>query len=109
MTDTARWTKPEEIVENLLQVVFLVSQSQSVTNAIRSIGVAEVTYNQWRKEFGNPKFEQAKLLKDLETEKQRLRKAVADLTLHKLILREAIPGNYRAPRASMHASTTSRG
>ena len=62
--------------------------------SIRSIGVTEVTYYRWRKEFGGLKADQVKRLKDLETENARLRKAVADLTLDKLILKEAASGNY---------------
>jgi transposase-like protein len=85
----ARRPKPEEIVAKLRQVDVLVSQGGSVADAVRSIGVTEVTYHRWRKEFGGLKVDQVKRLKDLETENQRLRKAVADLTLDKLILAEA--------------------
>ncbi len=90
----ARRPKPEEIVAKLRQVDVLVSQGRSVADAVRSIGVTEVTYYRWRKEFGGLKVDQVKRLKDLETENQRLRKAVADLTLDKLILAEAARGNY---------------
>ena len=72
----------------------LVSQGRSVADAIRSIGVTEVTYHRWRQEFGRPKTEQVKRLKELEAENARLRRAVADLTLDKLILKEAASGNY---------------
>ena len=89
-----RRPKPEEIVSKLRQVDVLVSQGKSVAEAIRSIGVTEVTYYRWRKEFGGLKADQVKRLKDLETENARLRKAVADLTLDKLILKEAASGNY---------------
>jgi putative transposase len=92
--DMARRPKPEEIVAKLRQVDVLVSQGGSVADAVRSIGVTEVTYYRWRKEFGGLKVDQVKRLKDLETENQRLRKAVADLTLDKLILAEAARGNY---------------
>jgi len=90
----ARRPKLEEIVAKLRQVDVLVSQGRSVADAVRSIGVTEVTYYRWRKEFGGLKVDQVKRLKDLETENQRLRKAVADLTLDKLILSEAARGNY---------------
>ena len=90
----ARRPKPEEIVAKLRQVDVLVSQGRSVADAVRSIGVTEVTYYRWRKEFGGLKVDQVKRLKELETENQRLRKAVADLTLDKLILAEAARGNY---------------
>ena len=86
--------KPEEIVVKLRQVDVLVSQTQSIADAIRQIGVSEVTYYRWRQEFGGLKTEQVKRLKDLETENTRLRRAVSDLTLDKLILQEASGGNY---------------
>ena len=86
--------KPEEIVAKLRQVDVLTSQAQSVAEAIRSIGVSEVTYYRWRQEFGGLKSDQVKRLKELETENSRLRRAVSDLTLDKLILQEAARGNY---------------
>ena len=86
--------KPEEIVATLRQVDVLTSQGQAVADAIRSIGVTEVTYYRWRQEFGGLKSDQVKRLKELETENTRLRRAVSDLTLDKLILQEAARGNY---------------
>ena len=86
--------KPEEIVAKLRQVDVLTSQGRSVADAIRSIGVTEVTYYLWRQEFGGLKSDQIKRLKDLETENTRLRRAVSDLTLDKLILQEAARGNF---------------
>ena len=86
--------KPEEIVAKLRQVDVLTPQGQSVADAIRSIGVTEVTYYRWRQEFGGLKSDQVKRLKALETENGRLRKAVSDLTLDKLILQEAARGNF---------------
>jgi len=86
--------KPEEIVAKLRQVDVLVSQGQSVADAIRSIGVTEVSYYRWRREFGGLKTDQVKRMKELEAENARLRRAVADLTLDKLILKEAASGNY---------------
>src|SRR5207237_10461741 len=86
--------KPEEIIAKLRQVDVLTSQGQSVSEAIRSIGVSEVTYYRWRQEFGGLKSDQVKRLKDLETENKRLSRAVSDLTLDKLILQEAARGNY---------------
>ena len=86
--------KPEEIVAKLRQVDVLVSQGESVADAVRSIGVTEVTYYRWRNEYGGLKSDQVKRLKDLETENARLRKAISDLTLDKLILQEAARGNY---------------
>ncbi|BCM81653.1 transposase [Methylobacterium indicum] len=85
--------KPEEVVAELRQVDVLVSQGQSVADAIRAIGVTEVTYDRWRKEFGGLKSDQVRRMKELETESQRLRKAIADLTPDTLILQEAGRGN----------------
>ena len=90
----AKRPKAEEIVSKLRQVDVLVSQGQSVAASIRAIGVTEVTYYRWRKEYGGLKSDQVKRLKDLETENSRLRKAISDLTLDKLILQEAARGNY---------------
>jgi putative transposase len=86
--------KPEEIVAKLRQVDVLTSQGALVADAIRQIGVSEVTYYRWRQEYGGLKSDQVKRLKDLETENARLRKAVSDLTLDKLILQEASKGNF---------------
>jgi len=86
--------KPEEIVAKLRQVDVLVSQGQSVADSVRSIGVTEVTYYRWRQEYGGLKSDQVRRMKDLEIENQRLRKAIADLTLDKLILQEASRGNF---------------
>ena len=91
---------PEEIVSKLRQVDVLVAQGTPVADAIRSIGVTEVTYYRWRQEYGGLKSSQVKRMKELETENQRLRKAIADLTLDKLILQEAARGNLLPPRAS---------
>ena len=76
-----RRPKPEEIVSKLRQVDVLVSQGKTVADSVRSIGVTEVTYYRWRKEYGGLKLDQVKRLKELETENLRLRKAIADLTL----------------------------
>ena len=86
--------KPEEIVAKLRQVEVLVGQGKPVTDAVRSIGVTEATYYRWRSEFGGLKLDQVKRLKVLEQENDRLRRAVADLTLEKLVLKEAASGNW---------------
>ena len=85
--------KPEEIVSKLRQVEVLQSQGKTAAEAIRSIGVTEVTYYRWRKEFGGLKLDQVKRLKELENENVRLRRVVSDQTLDK-ILAEAAKGNY---------------
>src|ERR671929_2176927 len=97
--------KPEEIVAKLRQVDVLLAQGHTVADAIRSIGVTEVTYYRWRNESGGLKSDQIKRLKDLETENARLRRAIADVTLDKLILQEAARGNFWAPRAGAPASS----
>jgi transposase-like protein len=86
--------RPEEIVSKLRQVEVLQSQGMAAADAIRQIGVSEVTYYRWRKEYGGMGAEQLKRLKELEKENQRLRRAVSDLTLDKLILSEAAKGNF---------------
>ena len=86
--------KPEEIVAKLRRVDVLVSQGQSVADAVRGIGVTEVTYYRWRQEFGGLKTAQVKRMKELEAENVRLRRAVSDLTLDKMILAEAAKGNF---------------
>ena len=86
--------KPEEIVTKLRQVDVLVSQGGSVIDAICQIGISEVTYYRWRREFGGLKTGQVKRLKDFEVENDRLRRAVSDLTPDKLILQESARGNF---------------
>jgi putative transposase len=84
----------EEIVAKLRQVDVLTSQGRPVAEAVRSIGVTEVTYYRWRQEYGGLKGDQVKRLKELEAENTRLRRAISDLTLDKMILAEAARGNY---------------
>ena len=89
-----RRDKPEEIVSKLRQVEVLQGQSMPIADAVRQIGVTQQTYYRWRKLYGGMGREQLKRLKELEKENQRLRRAVSDLTLDKLILTEAAQGNY---------------
>ena len=86
--------KPEEIVSKLRQVEVLMGQGMSRLDAIRQIGVVEQTYYRWRKKYGGMGVDQLKELKRLQKENERLRRAVSDLTLDKLILKEAATGNY---------------
>ncbi len=86
--------KAEEIVMKLRQVDVLHAQGKSMAESIRSIGVTEVTYYRWRSEYGGLKGDQVKRLKELEAENARLRRAVSDLTLDKMILAEAAKGNF---------------
>ena len=86
--------KPEEIVLKLRQVEVLQGQGSSIADAVRQIGVTQQTYYRWRKEYGGMSRDQLKRLKQLETENARLRRAVSDLTLDKMILTEAARGNF---------------
>lgn len=86
--------KPEDIVLKLRQVEVLQGQGKSVQEAVRQIGVTVQTYYRWRKEYGGMSRDQLKRLKELESENIRLRRAVSDLTLDKMILAEAARGNY---------------
>jgi len=86
--------KAEEIVTKLRQVDVLNAQGKSMAEAIRLIGVTEVTYYRWRSEYGGLKGDQVKRLRELEAENARLRRAVSDLTLDKMILAEAAKGNF---------------
>ena len=86
--------KPEEIVSKLRQVEVLMGQGVSRLDAIRQIGVVEQTYYRWRKQFGGMGVDQLKELKRLQKENVQLRRAVSDLTLDKLILKEAARGNF---------------
>ena len=84
----------EEIVAKLRQIDVLMAQGRPVADAVRAIGVTEVTYYRWRNEYGGLKGDQVKRLKELESENTRLRRAISDLTLDKLILQEAARGNF---------------
>ena len=86
--------KPEEIVTKLRQGEVLAGQGTARVNAIRQVRITEQTYYRWRKQYGGMGTDQLKELKRLQKENERLRKAVSDLTLDKLILAEAARGNY---------------
>ena len=86
--------KPEEIVSKLRQAEVLMGKGMSRLDAIRQIGVVEQTYYRWRKQYGGMGIDQLKELKRLQKENERLRRAVSDLTLDKLILKEAAKGNF---------------
>ena len=86
--------KPEEIVMKLRQAEVLQGQGVPIADAVRQISVTQQTYYRWRKQYGGMNRDQLKRLKELETENQRLRRAVSDLTLDKLILKEAARGNF---------------
>src|SRR5271157_1055817 len=84
----------EQIIRMLREAEVHLSQGKSVKLVSRELGITEQTYYRWRKEYGGMKVSQARRLKELEQENTRLKRAVADLTLDKLILREALEGNY---------------
>ena len=85
---------PEEIIGRLREAEVALAEGATVAEVCRRIGVTQVTYYRWRKEYGGMRVEQARRLKELEVENTRLRKAVSDLTLDKLILKEAAEGNW---------------
>ena len=84
----------EEIIGKLREAEIVQAQGGTVADACRRIGVTQQTFFRWRKEFGGLKVDQARRMKELEVENGRLRRAVADLTLDKLILKEAARGNF---------------
>jgi len=86
--------RPEEIIAKLREAEVLLAQGVKIPEVAKSIGIHEITYYRWRKEYGGMKVSQAKRLKDLEKENSRLRKAVSDLSLDKVILQEAARGNF---------------
>ena len=85
--------RPEDIIAKLREADVLLGQGKRVAEVVKALGVSEVTYYRWRQEYGGMSVSQARRLKELERENARLRKAVADLTLDKLILQEAGRGN----------------
>ena len=95
---------PEEVVAKLRQVEVLLAQGKSVAEAVRAIGVTEPTYYRWRAEFGGLKLDQVERLRALERENARLRKAVADRTLEKVVWKEAASGSWQAGPAAGGAS-----
>ena len=86
--------RPEDILSKLREADILISQGKTVAETIRILGISDVSYYRWRKEYGGMAPSKVKRLKELEKENQRLRKAVSDLTLDKLILEEAAKGNF---------------
>lgn len=86
--------KPEEIISKLREAEVLLAQGVSVGEVVRQLGVTQVTYYRWRKEYGGMKVDQAKRLKELEKENARLKRLLADAELDKAILKEAASGNW---------------
>jgi putative transposase len=85
---------PEKIISMLRETEVQLAQGLKVKHICRGLGISEQTYYRWRKQYGGMKVSHARRLKDLERENGRLKKAVADLTLDKLVLKEALEGNF---------------
>jgi putative transposase len=84
----------EQIINHLREADVKLAQGRTALDVCRQIGVSEQTYYRWRREYGGLKMDQARRLKELERENTRLRRAVSDLTLEKLVLKEAAEGNF---------------
>ena len=84
----------EQIIGHLREAEVRLAQGQTVGEICRQIGISEQSYYRWRREYGGLKLDQARRLKDLERENGRLGRAVADLTVEKLVLKEAAEGNW---------------
>ncbi len=85
---------PEQIIGHLRTIEVLIGRGKTASVGCREVGISEQTYYKWRKEYGGMQVSQAKRLKELETENARLKKAVAELTLDKLILKEVAEGKF---------------
>jgi hypothetical protein len=99
--------RPEEFIAKLRQAEVLLGEGKKVPEVVKALGVHEVTYHRWRREYGGFKVSQAKRLKDLERGDARLRRAVSDLTLDKLILQGRLGETSAAPHAAASASRRS--
>ena len=86
--------KPEQIVNLLRKIEVEIANGKTTPQAAREAGITEQTYYRWRREFGGLKLDQAKRLKELEKENNRLKRLVAELSLEKQVLREVAQGNY---------------
>ena len=84
----------EEIINKLREAEVVISSGSTVVEAVRRIGVSEQTFYRWRSEYGGLRVDQARRLKQLETENSRLKRAVAELALDNQILKEASEGNF---------------
>jgi len=85
---------PEQIIAKLREAELLLSKGLAIGEVSRQLGIAQLTYYRWRKEYGGMRVDQAKRLKELETENTQLKKLVADLSLDKAILKETLRGKY---------------
>ncbi len=85
---------PDTIIRKLREVEILQGQGKTIAQAVKHLGVSEQTFYRWRKEYGGLRVDQAKRLKELAMENARLKRAVADLTVDKQILKEVVEGKY---------------
>lgn len=85
---------PEKIIQMLREAEILISQGQTIAAASKQLGINQQTYYRWRNQYGGMKLDQMRQLKALQAENARLKRAVAELTLDKLILKEAAEGNF---------------
>ena len=85
---------PEQIIKKLREAEVLQSRGETVDQICRKLGISDVTYYRWRKEYGGMQVEQARRLKDLEQENARLKRIVADLSVDNSILKEVAKGNF---------------
>jgi len=85
---------PEQIIAKLREAELLLSKGLAIGEVSRQLGIAVLTYYRWRKEYGGMRVDQAKRLKELETENAQLKRLVADLSLDKAILKETLRGKY---------------
>ena len=85
---------PEQIINKLREAEVMTARGETMDSAMRRLGVTKNTFYRWRKEYGGLRVDQAKRLKELETENSRLKRLVADLSLDVSILREAVSGNF---------------
>ena len=85
---------PETIIRKLREADVMQGQGKTITETVKQLGVTEQTFYRWRKKYGGMRVDQAKRLKELEAENARLKRAVADLTVDKQILKEVVEGKY---------------
>jgi transposase-like protein len=85
---------PEQIINKLREGEVMLNQGSTLSAVLKKIGISDVTYYRWRKEYGGMRVDQARRLKELEQENSRLKKLVADLSLDNAILKEASRGNF---------------
>ena len=85
---------PEQIIGKLREAELLLGQGTDIGEAVRKLGISQQTYYRWQKEYGGMRVDQARRLKELETENSRLKKLVADLSLDNAILKESLRGNF---------------